>query len=255
MAIPGVVYVVVHRVQTGASGSSLRIGRPSSFPPASSEERKHPFGAPAAAPAGTGGYRFQRTQPGSASPVTWDPCRPIHYVVSGNVPAGQETVVSSVVAEVSRLTGLQFVYDGRTTELAGSGQRQPYQPSRYGRRWAPVLVSWTDPARVPKLFGSVIGLGGGAAVSLNGSPQTYVSGIVYLDAPQFRADAAKSGTQQRAILRATVLHEFGHLLGLAHVSDPAAIMYPEAHLSVTDYSPGDLRGLHALATGHCASNL
>jgi hypothetical protein len=175
-------------------------------------------------------------------------------VVSGNAPAGQEAVVSSVVTELSRLTGLQFVYDGRTTELAGSDQRPSYQPSRYGRRWAPVLVSWTDPDRVPKLSGGVIGLGGGAAASLNRSPQTYVSGIVYLDAPQFRSDAARSGTQQRA-LRAIVLHEFGHLLGLAHVSDPAAIMYPEAHLTVTDYSPGDLRGLHALATGHCAPNL
>ena len=52
-------------------------------------------------------------------------------------------------------------------------------------------------------------------------------------------------------LRAVVLHEFGHLLGLAHVTDPSEVMYPEAHLSVTDYSAGDLRGLHAVSTGPC----
>lgn len=252
-------YVAVHQwVVDGAAGTGAAwasMERPSNFPPASREERTHPLSDPLPPPAGVGGYRIKETQAGSTAPVTWDPCRPIHYAVSGTAPSGQENVVASVALQLSGLTGLRFVYDGPTTEHPSAGHRAIYQPDRYGRRWAPVLVAWTAPAQVPKLAGDVIGLAGAAAVSLQDSPRSYVSGTVYLDAPQFRAVAARARGRQDPTLRASVLHEFGHLLGLDHVDDPTALMYPETRHTVTDYSPGDLRGLHALATGPCAPNL
>lgn len=52
-------------------------------PPPSREEASAPLGAAPRAPAaseGTG-FRFMRHQDRSAAPITWSPCRPIHYVI------------------------------------------------------------------------------------------------------------------------------------------------------------------------------
>ncbi|HEV7203461.1 MAG TPA: matrixin family metalloprotease [Jatrophihabitans sp.] len=251
-------YVAVHHFQA-APGTAAATGfaRPDNLPPVSSEEQPQPLGTPLPAPAGDGGYAFEATQPGSSAPAAWDPCRPIHYVTNGAAPAGEEGVVASVLAELTRITGFRFVDDGPTTEVPQATNRAEYQPALYGTRWAPVLVAWTDPTHVPRLTGPVIGLGGADSITFAGSPRTLVSGLVYFDAPQFRANLAdpRGRARQRAEMRAVVRHEFGHLLGLAHVGDPRAIMYPETHLNVTDYSPADLRGLHALSVGPCAPTL
>lgn len=230
--------------------------RPDTLPPRGVDEQAERVGAPLPAPAGEGGYRFERTQPDGVTPVAWDPCRPIHYVVSGTAPAGEAGVITSALTEVSRLTGFRFVNDGATTEPANP-DRAPYQPGLYGRRWAPVLIAWTTPTQVPALAGNVIGLGGGTALRFDTSASTYVSGIVYLDKRQYTTSltrARKSG-HIRVVLRAVVLHEVGHLLGLAHVTDPNSVMYPETSLTATDYSSGDRRGLYAEAEGRCAPDL
>jgi hypothetical protein len=259
VALPLGVYFVGPGLKTAghsASAGTRTPARPANFPPLTREEQSHPLGSPTPAPDGTGGFQLERTQADGRTPVTWDPCRPIHYVLSGTPPTGQAAVVPSAVAELSELTGLRFVFDGPTTETA-TEPRSAYQPARYGPRWAPVLVAWTDPAQLPKLAGPVIGLGGATAVRLGSGRTTFVSGIVFLDRAQLDRAAHQPGgpTKQGAGTRAVVLHEFGHLLGLAHVADPASIMFPEAGLHVTDYSTGDRRGIHALSTGRCAPNL
>jgi Matrixin len=259
LVVPVAIYLARHREDSGhalIAAPSTHELRPSNVPPPSKEEHDRPLGVPAPAPPGRGGYRVERAQPGGDVPVTWDPCRPIHYVISGRPPAGLGGLIASVVDEMSRTTGLRFIADGATTELAAGSDRAAYLPSRYPKRWAPVLVAWTDPQQVPTLDGDVIGLGGATEVTLGKAPATYVSGIVYLDGPQFarqrsRPTAAR-GTQA---MRAVVLHEFGHLLGLAHVTDPTAVMYPETSLQVTGLSAGDRRGLRALSTGPCVPSL
>src|SRR4051794_10228590 len=73
------------------------------------------------------GYRFEDTQPGSTRPVTWDPCRPIHYVVNGSAPHGEEGLIDDVVRVVSQKTGREFVDDGTTTETAVAHGRPAVQ--------------------------------------------------------------------------------------------------------------------------------
>lgn len=263
---PAVAAVIIAAVITGLVGWQNHIGssasrfpaaaRPATLPPAGVGEQPDRLGNPAPAPAGVGGYGFEHMQPDGTAPVAWDPCRAIHYVTSGAAPIGMTGVVRSALREVNRLTGFRFVDDGATSEQP-TANRPGYQPDRYGARWAPVLIAWTTPRIVPALAGPTIGLGGGDGVSFNSAVHTYVSGLVYLDKPQF-ADAltrAHRGDHTRAMLRAVVLHEVGHLIGLAHVSDPASIMFPETGLTVTDYSAGDRRGLRALSEGSCAPNL
>ncbi|MGH8894018.1 MAG: peptidase, partial [Actinomycetes bacterium] len=98
------------------------------------------LGTPALAPAGHGGFTFLATRP-DGSAVTFDPCRPVHFVVRpDHEPAGGRDLLLGALADVSAATGLQFVDDGATDE-APSEDRALYQPDRYGDRWAPVLVA------------------------------------------------------------------------------------------------------------------
>ena len=150
-------------------------------------------------------------------------------------------------------TGLQFVDDGATNE-APSNQRHAYQPDRYGDRWAPVLLAWLTPKEQPDFAGFTVGEAGSQYVQAGSSPGRFlVTGTVELDAVWFRNQIARNptGTQTRAVL----LHEFGHLLGLAHAADPSQIMFAQERPEVSEFGSGDLAGLAVLGRGSCAPQL
>jgi hypothetical protein len=90
-------------------------------------------------------------------------------------------------------------------------------------------------------------------VSLGRSPTVYVSGTVALDAPQIAPVLDRRAG--RSVVEAIVLHELGHLVGLAHVEDSGQLMYPEVQSSLTDLAPGDLTGLSRLGAGACVPEL
>ena len=208
-----------------------------------------PLARPEAAPPGTGGYRFLGLEDdGSGRPVRWDPCRPIHVVVRpAGAPPGGRAAVAAAISTVQRVTGLRLTVDGTTTETPRAN-RSTMDVARYGRRWSPVLIAWTDPREYPRMAGYA-GLGGPDAVS-GSAPGTrrYVTGVVLLNRDYLaRVAGWPDGARQ---LRAVVLHEFGHLAGLDHVDDPRQLMYrrPAANAG---YGPGDVRGLVALSAGPC----
>ena len=57
------------------------------------------------------------------------------------------------------------------------------------------------------------------------------------------------------IVRAVMLHELGHLVGLDHTSDRHQIMFSESQYNVLDYGGGDLRGLALLGKQACYPNV
>ena len=207
-----------------------------------------PLGRPAVAPAGQGGFAFLNDRP-DGRPVTFDPCQEIHYVVrpDGQPPSGPAMLVSAL-AEVSRATGLVFVDDGLTDEA-------PAQDRHVVSRWSlqdstdPVLIAWATQDEWPSLTGSVVGEAGPVAESVGRSVPRYTSGQVVLDARDLAHAPGDAAGAQR--VRLVLLHELGHLVGLAHVPDPRQLMYEQADPSVTGFGAGDLRGLHELGSGEC----
>lgn len=225
-------------------------------PPAGVGESPGPLGRPAPLTQTSKSYAFLQKRD-DGSPVTYDPCRAIHYVTRpDNAPAAGPELIQEAIAAVSRATGLVFINDGDTTEAPSSGHRS-YQKDRYGDRWAPVLIAWETHAEQPKFTNpahgeTITGLGGSEAVKVGNTGFTYVSGQVELNAPALQRMSAEHGTEP---VLAVIEHELGHVVGLDHVDDPSQIMNPSETPGVVSFGAGDLTGLSLLGQGTCQPTL
>jgi Matrixin len=236
-----------------APDSSVPVAAPTDRPTPGADASRSPRGVPPPAPGGGGTHEFSLLQADGVTPVAYDPCRVVHYVIRPDgSPAGGEEMVHAAVARLARVTGLVFVYDGPTDE-APTPEREPFLPDRYGDRWAPVLVAWETEEQNPELVGDVVGQAGSLAVSLGEGPRVYVTGTVSLDAGQFPEILAQG--DGAATASGIVLHELGHLVGLDHVPDESQLLYPETVRGVTDFADGDLTGLARLGQGACVPDL
>ena len=210
-----------------------------------------PLGIPPTT-SGSAQYVLQESPDPAQDFVAYDPCRPLHYVIRTELaPNGSDGLVAEAVAEISAATGLQFVYDGPTGE-APSEERENYQPDRYGKKWAPILIAWTSPVEVPDLAGDTVGLGGSSYAQTPGEPLVYVAGQAQLDAPDIAGILTRP--TGREDVRAIIMHELAHVVGLGHVNDRNELMFEE-NTGQTALGPGDRAGLAALGAGPCVPQL
>jgi hypothetical protein len=175
-------------------------------------------------------------------PARWDPCTPIPYVVqAGWIPDAGRADLAEALRRLSQASGLRFVAEGDTDELP-SRDRSPYQPERYGDRWAPLLIGWVPGASTDlELGGGVQGVSLAVAVPGLSAPHL-VSGQVVLDASSRVASGFGPGTTDGEVL----LHELAHAVGLGHVLDATQVMYPQTTSSESAFGAGDRAGLQAL---------
>ena len=208
-------------------------------------DKAAPLGSPPEVRQGLGSFAYMATQPDDPTrPVTYDPCRPIEVEVNDTLaPAGADGLVAEALAGISAATGLVF-------EVVGSTDRLPRDDGGFGRaRREPVLVAWADPSAVPALSGDVAGVGGSTPrLHTYTGDHEYVTGMVALDAPQL--SSLLDYPEGHAAVRAVVLHELAHLVGLGHVDDHAELMHPRSS-RMLDLGPGDREGLAALGSGRC----
>ena len=201
----------------------------------------------------------------SGNPITWDPCMQISYVInSENMPSNGKELIQSAADSVSTHSGLKFVYIGDSNE-APTYPRQPYQPSIYPsqkKSWAPVLVSWlTDDEfkmalEKQDLTNEAIGFAAPDIAYTDDyfnrkellGPTYFVSGTVTLNSNWFDSKQALSNPDEA---RAVIMHEFGHLVGLDHVTSESQLMSSENNGQI-DFGDGDLTGLAKLGSGSCA---
>lgn len=198
--------------------------------------------------AGSGSYRFLQHQRGApGTPVTYDTCKAIRVEINTDGvpdPSRAQHVILDAMRKVSAASGLRLHYAGPSTE-------RPRRPSPTQSRRAeaePVLVAFATSDEVPRLKGRVAGVGGSTSVRRNGI-STYVTGQVTLDSRTFTKLLTEPAFLDAA--RAILMHEFAHLVGLAHVPDNRELMNGR-DIGLTDFGAGDRTGLALLGQGPCA---
>ncbi len=194
-------------------------------------------------PEGDGEYAFATTQPNSDEPVSWNPCRPIRYVVNpAGAPDDWEELLAEAMSDVADATGFRF-------EDTGTSDEREFGDRIDGlNRPKPVLIGWADEEEVPRLAGDVAGLGGSTYLERQ-RHRTYVTGSIALDADLFAELADERDGDE--VMRAIITHELGHVIGLDHVDDENELMY-EDNIGQTELGPGDREGLARLGSVDCA---
>lgn len=150
-------------------------------------------------------------------PVRWNPCRTITWAPVAPLPDGEKPRLESAFAKVSRATGIAFAEapPGQPADLSVNLTMVPgYRVDGEG------IMEYIPP------YGNIKGRA--------------IAGRI----------EGQIGTETPGELReALYLHEIGHVVGLAHSSDPSQVMYevvdPEDGLG---FGAGDLTGLRRLGT-------
>jgi hypothetical protein len=198
------------------------------------------------------GYAVWARQ-GDGRPVRWDPCRPIHLVVSATgAPATYpETAlladVRAAVRVLREASGLDLVVEGTTTQVPDAARSTVADAADDGVRWAPVLIGWREPGEGDLPLRDV---DRGIAVPVAVGPadaRTYVTGQIALNAE--RDDLLPGAADRATSWGATVLHELVHVLGLDHVDDPDELMHVYPGRGPVELGPGDRAGLRAVGAG------
>ena len=189
------------------------------------------------------GFRFKDIDPATGEPVRFDPCTPVGYVVNtAHAPPGSLADIHSAIDQTSEATGSELVYEGPTNE-APRVNRPLLQPGRYGRRWPPLLIAWST--EDPSLFREHgVGVAANVFVANGTGRLVYVSGIIVMNATQQLSTGFGAGRTWGKV----ILHEMGHIVGLAHVEDAAEVMNPSVVSSPASWGSGDLAGLRRLGS-------
>lgn len=189
----------------------------------------------------------------SSNPVgRWDPCTPIRYRLNlAKAPSGVTADIRTALANISRATGLQFVYAGTTTVV-------PFSGATYDASLADMVIAWARPADMKGALPiGTFGLGGvqmRAGRDVAGRPVRQIwQGSVTINSFYNRIIEPGAGKGMTRV--AALMHEIGHAVGLFHVDgDKSQIMSPALGNGIDVWGAGDITGLEVVgASNGCVS--
>lgn len=162
----------------------------------------------------------------------WNPCKPITYRINtAGAYKGWDKQVHAVMAEMSRATGLTFVYKGTTTEVAFGNKRS---------KDSDIIFSWATAKQNPDLAGAVVGLGGSYYTQHQNGTKERFKGSIVLDRAE-KLDTTWDGVRITS-WSTVMLHELTHVLGVGHTTDKTQLMAPVTGLKPR-FGKGDLAAL------------
>ena len=144
------------------------------------------------------------------------------------LPAAEAALLAAVPAALAALLAARVDDEGGQTWLDATGYLDASLAS--DRQVATTVLKWLEtPAGVKQTLA--------AWVSMDYSDLDIL---------------AQSRTYRPSDRIALMAHEFGHAIGLGHISDPSAMMFPAWLPKKKDFSPIDIAGLVQLAQQPCA---
>ena len=156
------------------------------------------------------------------------PCAPIHYRVNPDgSPTGGLATVHEAFRRLSDATGRAAVFDGLTADEPPA----PWMLSKAKPR--PVVVAWIAPEELAQWSDRHDSLG--FAVSHIDDAGAVVSGSVSLN----RDAELGPGFADRRSWGGVLLHEVGHIVGLAHSPDRSDLMFPDVIDGAAAWGPVD----------------
>jgi len=167
-----------------------------------------------------GSYRFLDPDGnGPGRPLGWAPCRPVYVVANPEgIPEAEHDefveMLDYALDQVSEATGQDWVHVGRTAYRAAGPESRNVVPGVV----TVSFMSAPDPNDGASGWASAVP----ARNPVTGTV-TYLAGAVNLNAQRLVHDV---GGEVTPLVATTVMHELGHVAGLAHVHDERQLMAP-----------------------------
>lgn len=183
----------------------------------------------------------------------WDACgAPITWSVDVSAlgPKAAKTRIADLtwaLGQWSDVSGLTFEYAG-TDSFTLDQKDATLRSNSTGQKSRHVSISFLEDKSTRLLSTKQVGIGSPMAESVTTSDGRTTTSIVRGSAI-FSVDYV--ATASKKDVRALLLHEIGHVIGLGHTDDDSQVMYPILEGDVT-LGAGDIAGAQAL-TGTCTN--